>query len=273
MAGSADNPVYLKQRATLSEPEAQACDRCHIPEVGGSRGIGCLSCHAAVGNQGTAEGALVHDLHGPVRGPTGAAPGAPHDSARGGFLLDASLCGTCHQHDAAPALSLHTYADWEQSGVRASCQDCHMSPRPGRPRHEAEPSDHRFVGWSSPQVEELVGTALRLDLRRQGELVEVEVRNQLRAHAVPAGLGTVRELWLELLGPEGSDRIPLSDQALWRGEPTEELLQADTVEAHRLEPGERRVYELDHPDALRACLRLSTADRVHTVDCAEIGGR
>lgn len=231
----------LRSRA----PDAAACDTCHEPE----RGWDCLTCHAAAGNQRTADGLLLHDPTGPVRGPTGRQEAAPHDSVADDFLTDSALCGTCHQLEGDGAFHETPYRHWTQSEAAARgerCQDCHMSDVPGV---AGPPGDHGFVGL---QVDPVGLLTAGLELRATVDGVELVNH---AGHALPDGAAFTRELWLEG-----------RDDGVWTGEvhllhpqlldtdehETSDPFAADRVVQRGLSPDEVRQVSLE---ATEICLR------------------
>ncbi len=181
-ADAASSELFRSLRSRA--PDAAACDTCHAPE----RGWDCLTCHAAAGNQRTANGLLLHDPTGPVRGPTGHQDQAPHDSVADDFLTDSALCGTCHQLEGDGAFRETPYTHWKRSEAAAQgerCQDCHMPDAAGGG------SDHGFAGLQADPVA-LLTAGLALRATADG----VELVNHA-GHALPDGAAFTRELWLE----------------------------------------------------------------------------
>jgi len=103
-----------------------ACDACHAPAVGTGRGLSCVTCHAAWGRSAPIDGALLHDLGGPVRGASSVARG-PHDVGTNGFVQDDALCRTCHERSDARRFSngppSHGPEGFPSQG---RCVDCHL---------------------------------------------------------------------------------------------------------------------------------------------------
>jgi hypothetical protein len=258
--GDADgSELFLRMRAAAPEPDP--CDTCHAPDGGFS----CLTCHAAAGNQRTADGLLLHDPTGPVRGPTGREVAAPHASVEDAFLTDSALCGTCHQLEGDGAFHETPYTNWQRSQAAEAgtrCQDCHMSPEPGvdarRPRGPAADgaaparlADHRFVGLQRDPVQ-LLRAGLTLEATSEG----VRLTNQA-GHALPDGAAFTRELWLEGRDPDGAwtgEVHPLHPQLLDAdGQPTADPFLAARTALRALAPDEVRRVPFG---AAEVCLRF-----------------
>jgi hypothetical protein len=108
----------LRERA-----DTPFCDACHKP-------IGCIDCHAAVGNESVKNGLMIVDRDGPVRGPEGVP--APHATERSEYLLSADLCGTCHEVAGPAGFSESPYTHWRASPAaerNRTCRDCHATHR------------------------------------------------------------------------------------------------------------------------------------------------
>ncbi len=242
-------------------PDPAACDVCHAPAEGWS----CLTCHAAAGNQRTADGLLLLDPTGPVRGPTGREDRAPHASAADGFLTDSALCGTCHELDGDGAFHEQPYTRWTESRAAdrgERCQDCHMSPEPGvaaaRPlgpmadgAADSPLADHGFVGLQrAPRA--LFQAGLDLEPTATG----VRLENHA-GHALPDGAAFTRELWLEGRDEDGrwSGEVHLLHPRLLdaAGHPTLDPFAADRVELRGLLPDETREVPFAAPEV---CLRF-----------------
>ena len=153
------------------------CVRCHTP-VGtalGERpllpnaqrdpisleGVTCAVCHSIDRLHGLVSGKFYlspdFPFYGPFYGPDepGAKPGAedtliadvPHPGKRFLAIKNSRLCGACHDLISTGFLRIEeAFAEWRNSPWAAegvSCQDCHMSPDPGRPVPRAQwPKDY-----------------------------------------------------------------------------------------------------------------------------------
>ncbi|HJL18962.1 MAG TPA: multiheme c-type cytochrome [Sandaracinaceae bacterium LLY-WYZ-13_1] len=271
-ARSVASPVF---RAMLPDVEAawgararRQCEGCHAPEHSPDEGIGCLSCHAAVGNHAERDGMLAVDPGRPLAGPLDdPEPTVAHRSRDGGFLASPSLCGTCHELTGPRLVDEPTLTEYRASPQAAeglTCADCHLPddgtrplsndatrPRPAR--------SHRFVGfdppWGAPSDEAsaaaertraLLASALDLRVEPVDGGVEVTVSNVGAGHAVPTGATFLRDLWVdvEVDGALAVERVlELGDQPMRGGEPVALLTDADRVEKGSLAAGEsRRVF-------------------------------
>ena len=201
------------------------CVGCHEPGHAGDGGIGCVTCHAAVGNRSEQDAELVVELAAPLAGPIAdAAPTDAHGSRQGEFLTSASLCLTCHEV-TGPALFVEpTRAEYEASfapGEGLTCADCHMPARDDGPWVEGGATrprtDHRFIGFDPPwgasaaeaadaakRTRALLAVALDLELLEDdlepGEsgAFTIALTNSGAGHAVPTGVALLREIWIEL---------------------------------------------------------------------------
>ncbi len=278
-AASASSPVLDAllpevERAWGSFARTQ-CEGCHAPAHSSDEGIGCLSCHAAVGNHAERDGMLAVDPSVPLAGPFhDAAPTLAHRS-RGDddFLVSPSLCGTCHEVTAPGLVNEPTLTEYRASPAAAegrTCADCHL-PSSGE-RALSSDSDrlrptrsHRVVGfdppWGAPPDEaidaaartrELLASALTLRIEPAEGGVDVVVRNEGAGHAVPTGAAFMRDLWVdvEIDGALEPRVIALCDQPMQGDTPVALLTEADHVEHGSLAPGEeRRVFMAADPGA------------------------
>lgn len=223
-------PFYEATRASWAAEHGTgaACDSCHLPSHGTDDGLSCGSCHAAWGNRAPADGALLHDWNGPVRGPR-FNENAPHDVVTGELLMDGELCGTCHEISGPPAFEERLFTNWLTSPAAARgerCQDCHMR-------------DHDIVRDDKPPL-------LRV---ADGELVVTAAHD---GHAWPDGASFLREVAVVVDGP--SPRRWWLSTRLFRGD-TEvaDPAVADRQELHHLAAGESRTFPLP-ADWTRVCV-------------------
>jgi hypothetical protein len=258
-AQAAASPVFA---AMLPEVEASwgsfarsTCETCHAPGFGVDDGIGCVACHAAVGNHGARDGRLAVDLDAPLSGPLGLAAGAAHTSVPRGLLTDDTLCATCHTVTGPGLLAEDTEGEIRISPeADATCVGCHapavddgpLTPgTPARPRH-----DHRYVGVDPPweldptdaeaaaASEALLARALtmRVDAAVGRTLV---VTNTGAGHRVPTGVSFLRDVWVDVDdGAAETTVLRLGDQPTHGGVPVPLLVDADAVQRGSLASGE-----------------------------------
>ncbi|MBI2466681.1 MAG: hypothetical protein HYV62_02485 [Candidatus Rokubacteria bacterium] len=149
------------------------CTRCHTPigisagespirpnakrSEAANDSVGCISCHAVGTRDGQASaefhvpipGDPTPTIYGPYYGPD--EPGAPpdpalrlidrvktiHASRRSDYITEGRFCGSCHDVFLIDGTRLEeAFIEWKNSpyarrGIQ--CQDCHMSPVPGKP--------------------------------------------------------------------------------------------------------------------------------------------
>jgi hypothetical protein len=266
-AATSDVFVALRERAAAEDPVTAAlCDGCHTPAVGRSNGLTCGSCHAAVGHNGVENGLLIWDLDGPVRGPTGVVDASsPHAAVAGGLFGDSELCGTCHEVRGPAGFEESPFAHWRDSPAAAAgvgCVDCHMSATPGVDRATVDGSstDHRFVGLNGdPEAAvALLRAAVGVRLSRDGRVARIEVTNHGRGHDLPDGASFLRELWVDVSGPDGPLVAPawLSTRLLRGGVEVADPLVADQQVRGALPPGGSLVIEVDTAGPVTACVKF-----------------
>jgi len=266
-AKSASSPVFM---ALLPEVEdawgsfaRTTCEGCHSPGHGGDGVIGCVSCHAAVGNHAERDAMLDVDPTQPIAGPFDDADPTPaHATRRGGFLASESLCGTCHEV-TGPSLVLEpTLSEFRASPAATNgrtCIDCHL-PHEGERTLTPDSSrlrpvrPHLFVGmdpaWgadadraaeSARRTLELLRTALALRADwLPGGGVDVAVQSLVEGHHVPTGATFLRDIWVdvEVDGAIVRSRVLcIGDQPMRDGAPVALLTRADSVAVGSLAPG------------------------------------
>jgi len=160
---------FMKKLVTKSGLTVREfCVRCHTP-VGTTlgekallpfndqrapvslEGVTCVVCHSIDRQHGLVTGKFPvspdFPFMGPFLGPkeAGAKPGAgdtviadvPHGARRFPGIQNSRLCGHCHDVLSTGLLRIEeAFSEWRNSPWAAegvSCQDCHMSPDPGRP--------------------------------------------------------------------------------------------------------------------------------------------
>ena len=243
VASSSELFQVLRQRAEDELAAGQFCDDCHRPDQ--EQALTCNTCHAVAGNTAAADGQLVHDPAGPVRGPTGDGGDAPHATAASDLLVESEICGTCHDTTGLRGFQEHPFKTWKQSiaaerGER--CQDCHMGPG----------SDHSFTGLIAGDEEAAALLAKGIEVSGSDGVWTVQ---SLTGHEFPDGASFLREIWLEgeRDGELTGEKIPLHAQLRVAGHPTWDPLLADEVRPRGLAVDEARDIALD-ADIL--CLRM-----------------
>lgn len=245
--GSPVTPLFEALRDALDDP---GCDACHRPE--GEASLTCLTCHAAVGHEGVANGRLLHQPWGPVQGVRDR--DAPH-AVRAGFPADAALCGTCHDSTLRPAFHEAPYAHWAEGPAAADgvrCQDCHLRATPGDPTSALS---HRVIGLSHAEGLALLRGAV--DLQRRGD--QVTLTHAGTGHHLPDGASFLRDL--RVVATVDGAPVPLPDAATlsarWTasGQPTGDPTVADGLRDGALAPGGQRTLTV--PPTARVCLVLT----------------
>lgn len=196
---SGTSPVFVALLPHVERawgPTARArCVACHNPGFVDEPGIGCASCHLAIGNRGERDGALVVKPEVPIA--TRAVPAhAPHATEPRAFFLSASLCGTCHEVHGPGLLEEPTLSEYRASPDAAAdeCVSCHFD-------------GHRFTGlepaWGASPEEAEASTRASLALLQRALHLELDgatvtVRNVGAAHAVPTGMTAMRDVWVDV---------------------------------------------------------------------------
>ena len=227
--------------ASWGETARDRCVSCHSPGHGDDEAIGCVSCHAAIGNTAEHGGRLIVDLDRPVAGPNGTgAADAPHAVRPGDFLGSASLCGTCHEVRGPGLFDEPTLTEWRESGldsIGADCASCH------------EP--HAAPGFGA-----LLGEALALWIEERDGRAIVYLENAGAGHVVPTGVSFLREVWVDVTvttadgtTTEHGRVIELGARTLARDEEVALITDADRVEPRGLALGEHRSVAIELPDA------------------------
>ncbi len=226
------------------------CVSCHQPPHGDDQAIGCVSCHAAVGDRGARDGRLVLDLDAPMM-TANANVDAPHPTRTSGLLRSSELCASCHEVTGPDLFVEHTGTE-NAMAIAATgapeCAGCHV------PAHESGAHDHRFAGLDAASLD----TAL--ELRFVAGALELE--NVGAAHSVPTGVAFFRDVWvdLEVTHADGTHEtlprvIELGDRPMRGAEPVALPTDADRVEENRLAPFEIRRVALD-PSVVSATATL-----------------
>ncbi len=234
--------LLAETEAVHGEASAGLCLNCHAPTVGHEGGLSCASCHAAVGNRVPQNGELVHDLGGPVRGPSGVAPGAPHDTLEGAFANSPALCGTCHDVAGPAGFEESPYLHWQQANPEPDaqdCADCHMD------------QGHRFPGLWSEGAPELLASALRLELQRSGTALTVTVHNDNPGHPFPDGASYLRRVSVNV-GTQAP--IWLSTRLMRQGEEVFSPNLADAQILSSIPPLASRSWTVSAPEVTTVCV-------------------
>lgn len=283
-ARAAASPVFAAMLPAVENAwgvvARQRCEGCHAPAHGGDDGIGCVSCHAAVGNQAERDGLLDVELAAPLAGPLGHAGIATdaHRSAPRTLLSNESLCGTCHEITGPGLLREPTLSEYRASPEAVAgmtCIDCHAPPVDDRALTAETPvrrsRSHAFVGFDPPwgaepaeaaaaaaATRELLASALALRIETLPDGTrEVVVENVGAGHRVPTGAAFLRDLWVDLELDGVAVPAPIlriGDQPTREGRPVALLTDADAVTICSLAPGETTRAAL--PPATRIVARL-----------------
>lgn len=287
-AQSVSSPVFQAMLAPVEKAwgaVAKArCVACHAPGHGGDEAIGCVSCHAAIGNRGEGNGALVVDLDAPLAGPAGDATPA-HRTTQRAFLTSSALCGTCHEVHGPGLLEEPTLTEFRASSFAAddTCLACHGE-------------DHRFVGidppWGAPAdvaaraaeaSRELLARSLRLEVLRAESGLVVRLTNDQTGHAVPTGITALRDVWVDVevtdasgLRSERPRVLELGARLTREGVEVALPTEATLIESRSLAPGAIREWQVQLPaDAhLVATLRARAvrASALAALGLADRGG-
>lgn len=251
----------------------QQCEGCHRPGFGEDPAVGCVACHAAVGNHGEYDGRLAVDLDAPLAGPLGAAIATDaHRSTRRALLGDASLCGSCHEVRGPELFVEETLSEHRAAGGDEGCVDCHAPPVADRAWVEGGPvraaTDHHYVGFTPREGGEAATLALlrrALELRVEGD--ELLLHNRGAGHVVPTGVSFLRELWVEA---DGEPILRLGATPTRAGEPVVLITDADAVEPGGLAPGESARAEV--PEGTQILRLRGRAVRGEILDALALDG-
>ncbi len=297
-AASAGSPILAAMLPRVAqswgEDARERCTSCHAPKHGGDDAIGCVSCHAAIGNTEERNGRLVVDLGAPIRGPfADPRQTAAHGSRYYDLLLSPVLCGTCHEVKGPafldePTLTEHRGSPAARAGL--TCASCHM------PEIEVglaadgmslvrRRADHGFVGfdppWGAPPDEalrrekrtrRLLASALALDVRAAAFGVDVRVATGIMGHAVPTGAAFLRRIWVDVDFVEADGkvtRIPsvieLGSRPTKNGAPVALMTDADAFERRVLLPDSEIAVHVERPAGLSAPVRATATLRAQAV--------
>jgi hypothetical protein len=260
------------------------CVACHSPGHGGDDVITCVSCHGAVGNRGTRNGALVVDLSQPLASAELSVNNGAHVVRPRGLLTSASLCGTCHEVRGPGLLEETTHAELAATVGEDSCTSCHAA------------KGHRFQGvdpaWSGDEAAQaladqqataLWASGLALSATVSGDQLHVSLTNTSR-HAIPTGFAVIRDVWVEVAQGGRAERlIDLRARLERGGEKVALITDADQVRSGSLAVGETTTATVTvQPGAVRVALRARAVrddvlaalgvdgGRVHTLEVAMV---
>lgn len=232
---------------TWGEPSARACDGCHSPGWGGDATIGCVACHAAVGDSGTHDGRVTIDLDAPLSGPLALQTPA-HGSTPRGYLDEPSLCGACHEVTGPNLFVEETWTEFKAADSDETCQDCHMPALPDAPWTATTPArprrDHGFAVYGTDLLAE------GLEITVEGD--EVVLTNHA-GHAAPTGVSFLRSIRVEA---GDATLIRLGSDPVRDGQAVALVTDADSVRSGTLESG-ASVRAPIPPGTTRITLRAS----------------
>ena len=253
-AKATESAVFQALAARATPSTRAFCNRCHAPS--GGKGIGCLTCHRAIGNQGTVNARFIEGEPDEMLGPYDVSSPA-HGARKHTFLASSELCGTCHQVDGGGAFHETPYDEWRASPARArgtTCAQCHMAKKPGDAASgfAAAPlvaggvrravGDHAFVGPGPALLED----AASLDVVAVGSRVQVTVGNRKAGHSLPSGTRFLRRLTVEVdVDGAPAERFELGDRMLDGAKETLDPLAATSVEVRAIEAGGTRTFALE----------------------------
>ena len=210
----------------------EKCLPCHIPQVvrAGKKpdprldqrdeGIFCVSCHVKDGA-----------MHGPhnVLSP-------PHPTRQNQNYNSSKLCGSCHEK---------TFEQWEKTGVRETCQSCHM-PRTKKRLTQKPPlswlhreqwvGDHRFLHG------DFEADTLGVQVSWTDSRIVLGLKNQTVPHHVPTADNGDPRLYLEtrlledsgkeydnireILAPQQETALPYNQEVTFRYRVPEKVRRA-----------------------------------------------
>ncbi len=196
-ASAGTGVVYRALLGTRPASERPFCEGCHSR---GGTGVTCADCHAAVGNEVTANGLLrvgAPELVGTSRAVT-----APHQTEVRPFLSSSELCGTCHEVHG-PAFFVETpFTEWSAGARAKTCAQCHFEAR-----------THSLSGVHDP-VPAVLTDAVSVALVPDGSELVLRLTSNVSGHAFPSGSTFARRV--EVL--VGSTVVNLDDRPLQAGE-------------------------------------------------------
>lgn len=255
---STASPVFSalvpRVEAAWGKAAAARCVACHAPGHGGDETIGCVSCHAAIGNRGEQNGALVVNLDAPLASSKRVVLNDAHTVRPRALLGSASLCGTCHEVHGPGLFDERTLTELRASDGEDSCLGCHGG------------DGHRFAGvdpaWGGTADERadaderaraLWAKALELELSTSATELRVTLTNPGR-HSVPTGVAILRDVWVdvEVRADDGAvfvERRALDLRATLHrgGVPVALITDASAVDDGALAAGASRTFTWTRP--------------------------
>ena len=134
------------------------------------------------------------------------------------FYRSSQLCQGCHELTINKVPLQSTFSEWSKSSFAAkgvTCQGCHFTPGAGPTTEAGRLVEHypntreRVLKHTLGGGSVTVGTrdnrselreALKLSASLSGQQLTVTVKNVLAGHAMPTGVGDLRQLWVEVTG-------------------------------------------------------------------------
>lgn len=201
-------------------------------------GVNCDVCHSISIVPPVGDIAFLHDVD--PRGPKLAGISTPtrnsfHESLEDDSFRTSIQCASCHQVNASNGTGLeNTHKEWEGSvlsGMGIECQDCHMPAYQGRaavdgptrtvhrhlmvgPDYAYEPFRGVDLAAQKEAIRTLMRNAVVADLTVPPTLppsgdftARVTVTNAFTGHAIPSGVSFAREMWIELVVRDASNRV------------------------------------------------------------------
>lgn len=286
------SPVFQallpRVEAAWGKAARQQCVSCHSPGHSPDEGVSCVSCHAAIGNRGEQNGALVVDLERPLASTKTRLQNDAHAVAPRGLLGSASLCGTCHEVHGPGLFDERTLTEFRGAPGDDSCLSCH---------EVGGAEGHRFSGvdpaWGAAESERAEADALarslwakglELTVEGVGQGVRVTLTNQAR-HAVPTGVAMLRDVWVDLEVRDAKGKVfdvprllDLRATLEREGAPVALITDASRVVSGSLAPGASRSMTWSRPVGVSAVLELNVVVRARAVrsevlEALELRGR
>lgn len=274
-ARASHSVAYRKSLAATPAELQGLCTSCHLPSFAAgqpsdepgrpSEGVSCDGCHtiSAVQVNKTAAAMTFDPSSGKKYGPIPGASGHYfHDMAYSQLHQRSEFCAGCHHLTAFKVAGserqlpvVTDFSDWQRSGCKKSCQDCHMpsrgsaavargsQPRPNVPVHS-------FPGAAA------LAKLLKFELAQRNKPGEIAVEiSHSAGHMLPSGFVERRLIVrAEWLGADGSklgteDRvygIILSDDA---GQPVPFFAATRIKQDRRMAPGKSYIESFRIPPA------------------------